>query len=98
MKNWLPLVLGPELAMARRPGLSKFRLGSNSSSKLVAGIAHAGAGGVAALDHEFGNDAMEDGAVVVGLVVLLLVGGGSVQSLVPSARPMKLATALGACR
>ncbi len=42
----------------------------------VAGIAHAGAGGVAALNHEFGNDAVEGGAVVEGLVVLLLVGDG----------------------
>ena len=38
----------------------------------IAGVARAGAGGVATLDHELGNDAMEDGAVVVGLVVLLL--------------------------
>ena len=32
--------------------------------ELVAGAAHAGAFGVAALDHEVGDDAMEDGAVV----------------------------------
>ena len=32
--------------------------------KLVAGAAHAGAFGVAALDHELGDDAMKDGAVV----------------------------------
>src|SRR6267378_1550680 len=32
--------------------------------ELVAGAAHAGAFGVAALDHELGDDAMEDGAVV----------------------------------
>ena len=32
--------------------------------ELVAGAAHAGAFGVAALDHELGDDAVEDGAVV----------------------------------
>ncbi len=32
--------------------------------ELVAGAAHAGAFGVAALDHEVGDDAVEDGAVV----------------------------------
>jgi len=31
-KNWLPFVLGPELAMASSPGLSNLRPGSNSSS------------------------------------------------------------------
>jgi hypothetical protein len=41
--------------------------------KLITGVAHAGTGWIAALDHEFGNDAMKDGAVVERLVVLLLV-------------------------
>jgi hypothetical protein len=57
MKNWLPLVLGPELAMARRPGTSKFRAGIDLVVKGVAGIAGACADGIAALDHELGNDA-----------------------------------------
>ena len=33
MKNCEPFVFGPELAMASRPGTSKFRLGVNSSLK-----------------------------------------------------------------
>ena len=48
----------------------------------VAGAAHAGAGGVAALDHEVGNHAMEDGSVVE------LVGGFGVGAGV---RPLLLA-------
>ena len=44
-------------------------------AEAVAGPAHAGAGGVAALDHEVGNDAMEDGAVEE-LVGGLFAGGG----------------------
>ena len=52
---------------------------------------------VAALDHEAGDDAVEGGAVVEGLAVIFFWVTGSVQSLVPSARPMKLATAMGAC-
>src|SRR5665213_2071130 len=42
--------------------------------ELVAGAAHAGAFGVAALDHEVGDDAVEDGAVVE-LVALLAAAG-----------------------
>ena len=65
MKNWLPLVLGPELAMASLPGLLEAVFGAPGLvGELVAGAAHAGAFGVAALDHELGDDAMEDGAVV----------------------------------
>ena len=64
MKNWLPLVSGPALAIARRPFLSNLRPLWNSSSKLKPGSPRAGAGGVAALDHEVGDDAVEDGAVV----------------------------------
>src|SRR5580700_7384211 len=41
--------------------------------ELVAGAAHAGALRVAALDHELGDDAVEDGAVVK--LVALLAGG-----------------------
>src|SRR5580704_3308760 len=33
MKNWVPLVLGPALAMARRPATSKVMLGETSLSK-----------------------------------------------------------------
>src|SRR5271157_2671020 len=38
--------------------------------ELIAGISHAGADRVSSLNHEFGNDAMKDGAVVERLVVL----------------------------
>ena len=64
MKNWLPLVFGPALAMASRPARSNFSFGSISSSKRVARAAAAGALGVAALDHEVGDDAVEGQAVV----------------------------------
>ncbi len=59
MKNWLPLVLGPAL------GLLEAVFGAlGFVGELVAGAAHAGAFGVAALDHELRDDAVEDGAVV----------------------------------
>ena len=76
MKNCEPLVLGPELAMARRPGSSKVRVGVDLVLEEVAGIAGAVADAVAALDHEAGDDAMEGGAVVEGLTVHLLEGLG----------------------
>ncbi len=44
--------------------------------EVVAGVAHAGADGVAALDHEAGDDAVEGGSVVEGLAVDLLLGPG----------------------
>jgi hypothetical protein len=63
MKNWLPLVLGPEFG--EFAGLLEAVFGAlGFVGELVAGAAHAGAFGVAALDHELGNDAVEDGAVV----------------------------------
>ena len=98
IKNWLPLVLGPELAMARRAGRVEVQVRIELIVEGVAGIAHAGARWIAALNHEFGNHAMECGAVVKRLVVLLLAWwSGRSSPLCPSARPMKLATALGAC-
>ena len=67
MKNWLPFVLGPALAMERMPGLSCLRLGWNSSSNRYPGPATAGAGGVTALSHEPGYHAVEGHAVVVAV-------------------------------
>ena len=46
-------------------------------------LAAAVSGRVAALDHEIGNHAMEDGAIVEGHAMLLGVQTGLVQSLVP---------------
>src|SRR5262249_45901244 len=43
--------------------------------ELIAGAAHAGAGGIAALDHEVGDDAMEDGSVVEALFALFACDG-----------------------
>ena len=64
MKNWLPLVFGPALAMESEPTLCLWGLSLVSSSNLIAGTAAAGGRGIAALDHEVGDDAMKDGAVV----------------------------------
>ena len=102
MKNWLPFVLGPALAMLRMPapvsilsvstswhyskqtgkgvlvkglsevgevgGYSTLQLGTDLILEFFtidAAAAAARARRVAALDHEVGNDAVEDGAVVV---------------------------------
>src|SRR5437867_13103768 len=55
MKNWLPFVFGPALAIERMP----------SELCLSCGwISAAGACGIAALNHEAIDDAMEDDAVV----------------------------------
>ncbi len=76
MKNWLPLVPGPELAMARRPGWSKVRVGTELVIKEVARVAGAIADAVAALDHEAGDDAVEVGVVVEAGAVHFLLGDG----------------------
>ena len=64
MKNWLPLVFGPALAIATEPIWYWPRLGQ-LVVEAVAGAAAAGAGRVAALAHEAVDDAVEDDAVVV---------------------------------
>ncbi len=56
--------------------MSKVRDGVDLVLEEVAGVAGAVAGAVAALDHEAGDDAVEGGAVVEGLVVDLLEGVG----------------------
>ena len=57
MKNWLPFVFGPAFAIASAPldDLVVVEL----VLERVAGAARAGAGRVAALDHEVGDDAVE---------------------------------------
>ena len=54
----------------------KGQVGRELVVEIITGIAKAGANGVAALNHEFGNDAVEDGSVVERLVMDLLQGGG----------------------
>ena len=51
--------------------------------ELEANVAASAAGRIAALDHEIGNHAVEDGAIVEGDAMLLGVRTGLVQSLVP---------------
>ena len=68
--------VGSGVGHGQLAGPVEVQVGIELVVEAVAGIAHAGAGGVAALDHELGNDAMEGGAVVERLVVLLLVGRG----------------------
>ena len=65
MKNCEPLVFGPAFAIASLPGLSNL-CGEPlvSSSNLIAGAAHAGTFRVPALDHEIGNDAMKNRAII----------------------------------
>ncbi len=69
MKNWLPLVLAPELAMATEPSgyWGVGRLGQ-LVGELVAGPTGSVAGGVAGLVHEGRDDPVEDDAVEEVLV------------------------------
>ena len=62
MKNCEPFVFGPEFAIAITPRVDPVVV--RLVLELVAGAAHAGAGRVAALDHEVRDHAVEDHAVV----------------------------------
>jgi hypothetical protein len=96
MKNWQPLVSGAGVGHGQLAGLVELvRRAFGLVLEAVAGSAHAGAGGIAALDHEVGNDAMEDGAVEE-LVGGLGAGGGVGPLLAPSASSMKFLTVMGA--
>ena len=67
MKNWLPLVLAPALAMDTEPSMFS-RLSLNSSSNASPHTLSPPVPspvGVAALNHEVFNDAVEGQAVVV---------------------------------
>ena len=66
MKNWLPLVFGPGVGHGQRADLVAAGLGQ-LVLEAVAGAAAAGAGGVAALDHEVADDPVEDDALVVAV-------------------------------
>src|SRR5579859_5120506 len=61
MKNWLPLVFGPALAMASVPHVFP---GHWLVVEAIAGAAGAGAGWIACLRHEVGNNAMERHPIV----------------------------------
>ena len=52
MKNWLPLVFGPALAIERMPDAVVAQVGVELILELVAGPAVALAERIAALDHE----------------------------------------------
>jgi hypothetical protein len=96
MKNCEPLVSRAGVGhrqLARLVELVRRALGL--VLELVAGAAHAGARRIAALDHEVGNHAMEDGSVVQ-LVLLLARVCGWVHSREPSASSMKFLTVMGA--
>jgi hypothetical protein len=62
MKNWLPLVFAPALAIDSEP-IWCLRV-KFSSAKRYPGPPAAGTSGVATLNHKVGNDTMELGAVV----------------------------------
>ena len=71
MKNWRAVGVGAGVGHGELTLLLEAVLGAAGLvGELVAGAAHAGAFGIAALDHELGDDAMEDGSVVE-LVALL---------------------------
>ena len=63
MKNWLPAELGSFVRAMESTPRSCLRV-VEFGLELVARAAGAGAGGVAALDHEAGDHAVEDHAVV----------------------------------
>ena len=62
MKNWLPFVFGP--GVRHRERAADDLVVVELVLELVAGAAAAGAGRIAALDHEVGDHAVEDDAVV----------------------------------
>ena len=66
MKNWLPLVSCPALAMAHHTGLIEFQVAIFIDER-VSRSAHAGTTGVSALGHEAGQHAVEGHAVEVPL-------------------------------
>ena len=65
-KNWEPLVPGPGVGHGQQVGLVEGQLGVELVGELVAGATGAGAGRVAALDHEAGDHPVEDRPVVEG--------------------------------
>ena len=70
MKNWLPLLFGPALAIERIPALS-WRGRMELVFELITRAAEPLAQRIAALDHEAFDDAMEHQAVVERFLVRL---------------------------
>ena len=64
MKNCEPLVPGPAFAIASRYGPVEAQVRVELVGELVARSAATRSGGIAGLEHEAGDDAVEDGAVV----------------------------------
>ena len=87
--------VGAGVGHRQEPAAIVAQAGAELVGELVAGAARAVAHRAAALDHEAVDDAVEDQAVVEGRFTFWPVFG-SVHSLVPSARPTKLATVFGA--
>ena len=68
--------VGSGVGHGKAAGPVEIQVGIDLVVKSESRIAGASAGGVAALNHELGNDAVKGGVVEVGLVVLLFHGGG----------------------
>ena len=71
MKNWLPLVFGPALAIESRPGLVVAQLRAELVGEFVAGAAGSRAQRIAPLNHEAFDDAMKDEPVIKRTLRLL---------------------------
>src|SRR5271165_2484794 len=95
MKNCEPLVLGPLLAIARRPGWLKVRSGLNSSLKLYPGSPVPLPAGSPHWIMKFGMTRWQIVPSYSGVCIIWPVLG-FFHGLVPSASPMKLATVSGA--
>ena len=95
MKNWLPFVPGPELAIASRPGTSKFRFESNSSLNRYPGSPIPVPTGSPPWIMKSGITRWKIVPLYSGLLTIFLLVAGLVHVFVPSARAMKLATANG---
>src|SRR5208283_4873813 len=67
----------PGVGVGETSGTIKFDVGRSFILEFVAGIAKAFAGGISTLDHELGDHAMEDGAVIERNAVLFVVRDGA---------------------
>ena len=76
IKNCEPLVSGPAVGHRQTSGLIESEVGTEFVFEAVSRIARSGAHGIAALDHEVGDHAMEDGAVIERHTVHRLAGLG----------------------
>ena len=93
MKNWLPFVPGSGVGHGKLSRLVVPQRGMEFVAETIAGVAGSRSQRASALNHELRNHAVEDQAVVKRPLHFLPVRG-SLNSLVPSARPMKFADGL----